>query len=115
MGIMNRMRENTPIVLWTLVLAFGGLWVLQDSGVFDTATAARFENVAMVDGVPISYQSYIRAIEAQRQQYQLQTGESMPPQLYDIYQDQIFDAMVDDILREREMNRLGVNVSDAAS
>lgn len=112
MGIMNRMRENTSVVLWTLVIAFGGLWVLQDSGVFDTASAARLANVATVDGVPINYQSYIRAIEAQRQEYQLQTGQSMPPQLYDIYRDQIFDAMVDDILREREMTRLGVKVSD---
>jgi len=113
MGIMNRMRENTPIVLWILVIAFGGIWVLQDSGVFDTTTQARYENVAEVDGQPISYQEYARAIESQRQQYQLQSGQSMPPQLYDMYRDQIFDAMVDDILRGREMERLGVVVSDA--
>ena len=113
MGIMNRMRENTPIVLWILVIAFGGIWVLQDSGVFDTQTQARFEHIASVDGEPISYQEYARAIESQRQQYELQTGESMPPQLFDLYRDQIFDAMVDDILRRREMERLGVVVSDA--
>ncbi|HUF10893.1 MAG TPA: peptidyl-prolyl cis-trans isomerase [Rhodothermales bacterium] len=107
------MRENTPIVLWILVIAFGGIWVLQDSGVFETQTQARFEHIASVDGEPISYQEYTRAIESQRQQYELQTGESMPPQLFDLYRDQIFDAMVDDILRRREMERLGVVVSDA--
>lgn len=113
MGIMNRMRENTPIVLWILVIAFGGIWVLQDSGVFDTQTQARSENIATVDGEPISYQEYARAIESQRQQYQAQTGQSMPPQLFDLYRQQIFDAMIDDILRRREMERLGVAVSDA--
>src|SRR5690606_24180069 len=35
MGIMNRMRENTAVVLYILVFAFGGLWVLQDSGAFE--------------------------------------------------------------------------------
>lgn len=113
MGIMNRMRENTPIVLWILVIAFGGIWVLQDSGVFDTTSQARYDNVAIVDGEPITYKEYARAIESQRQQYQAQTGQSMPPQLYDTYRDQIFDALVDDILRRREMERLGVVVSDA--
>ncbi len=113
MGIMNRMRENTPIVLWILVIAFGGIWVLQDSGVFDTTSKARYDNIAIVDGEPISYQEYTRAIESQRQQYQAQSGQSMPPQLYDMYRDQIFDAMVNDILRRREMERLGVVVSDA--
>ena len=32
MGTMNKMRENTGIVLWILVFAFGVIWVLQDSG-----------------------------------------------------------------------------------
>ena len=34
----------------------GGLWVLQDSGVFDTIGAVG-QNIATVDGTPISYDS----------------------------------------------------------
>jgi peptidylprolyl isomerase/peptidyl-prolyl cis-trans isomerase D len=109
---MNKMRENTPIILWILVFAFGVIWVLQDSQVFDSVSQSRFENVAEVDGETVSYETYARALEQQRQAYQAQTGESVPPQLYDLYEQQVFDALVDDIIREREMERLGVRVSD---
>jgi peptidylprolyl isomerase/peptidyl-prolyl cis-trans isomerase D len=112
MGIMNKMRENTPIVLWVLVFAFGVIWVLQDSQVFDSVSQGRFQNIAQVDGETVSYEAYARALEQQRQAYQAQTGESVPPQLYDLYEQQVFDALVDDIIREKEMERLGVRVSD---
>ena len=53
MGIMNRMRENTAVVLYILVFAFGGLWVLQDSGAFDTIGMQTSRHVARVNGEPI--------------------------------------------------------------
>ena len=54
MGTMNRMRENTGVVLWVLVISFGGLWVLQDSGVFDTIGTDPLGKVIIVNGDPIT-------------------------------------------------------------
>ncbi len=113
MGVMNKMRENTAVVLWILVFAFGVIWVLQDSQVFDAIGTNAFRNIAEVDGEPILYEEYSRALDQQLQQYQAQTGESVPPQLMDMYRNQIYDQLIENKLREREMDRLGVQVSDA--
>ncbi len=113
MGVMNKLRESTPIVLWTLVLSFGILWVLQDTQVFDNIGFASAQRLAVVDGTEITYEQYQRALDQQLQQYQMQTGESVPDQLIDAYREQVFNALIDNVLREREMERLGITVSDA--
>lgn len=112
MGTMNKMRENTGVVLWILVFAFGVIWVLQDSGGLDTIGLTTGSDVAVVDGDAISYQDYVQTVDQQVQQYQQQTGESMPPQMLEQQREQVFQQMVENKLREHEMDRLGVSVSD---
>ncbi len=113
MGVMNKLRESTPIILWTLVLSFGILWVLQDTQVFDTIGMASAQRLAVVDGTEITYEEYQRALEQQTQQFQAQTGESIPDQLMESYRRQVFNGLVDNVLREHEMERLGITVSDS--
>ena len=112
MGMMNKLRDNTGIVLWVLVFAFGVIWVLQDSGGLDVVGRGAGANVAVIDGQPITYELYSQAVERQLQEYQAQTGESMPPQMVDVTRDRVFDALVEDRLREREIERLGIEVTD---
>lgn len=112
MGTMTRLRENTGVVLWILVIAFGVIWVLQDSGGLDFVGTAGGTNIIVVDGDPITVEEYTRAVEGQVQQYQQQTGESMPPQMLERERERVFEALVEDRLREREMNRLGITVTD---
>ena len=112
MGTMNKMRENTGVVLWILVFAFGIIWVLQDSGALDVVGAGGANNIIVVDGDGISYDEYARAIDAQVQQYQQQTGESMPPQMIDQQREAVFQQLVENKLREHEMDRLGISVTD---
>lgn len=111
MGTMVKLRENTGVVLWILVIAFGVIWVLQDSGGLDVVGVAG-NNVITVDGDAITVEEYNRAVDAQVQQYQQQTGESMPPQMLEQERQRVVDALVEDRLREREMNRLGITVTD---
>lgn len=63
MGVMNKLRENTGVILWILVISFGIIWVLQDSGAFDVVGRTG-DTIAEVNGDPISYQEYVRAVEA---------------------------------------------------
>jgi peptidyl-prolyl cis-trans isomerase D len=111
MGVMNRLRENTGVVLWILVFAFGVIWVLQDSGGLDVVGFAG-NNVGSVNGEPITFEEYSQALDTQIQNYQQQTGDSMPPQMLDQTRDRVFNNMVDLRLREQEMTRLGLDVSD---
>ena len=113
MGVMTKMRESTGVVLWILVLAFGGLWVLQDSGALDNVGLQQRQNIAVVNGEPILYQDYNRALEQEVRAYQQRTGESAPQAVRDQYADVIYDRLVEDRLREREMDRLGIRVTDA--
>lgn len=112
MGVMNKLRENTGVVLWILVLSFGGLWMLQDSGVFDVVGNPAGQNIAIVNGDPISIDDYQNALNAQMEQYQAQSGEPMPPQLLDLARERVFNALVEDRLAQQEMKRLGITVTD---
>lgn len=112
MGTMNKMRENTGVVLWILVFAFGVIWVLQDSGGLDALGTGGGTDIAVVDGDKIAYEDYARAVDSQVQQYQQRTGESMPPQLLDQQREMVYQQFVDDVLRRHEMDRLGIEVTD---
>ena len=111
MGTMNKMRENTGVVLWILVVSFGVLWVIQDTGVTDTIGATTGE-IIVVDGDAVSYDEYRRAVDAQVSAYRQQTGEPMTPQRAELEEDRVFDSLVEDKLREHEMDRLGITVTD---
>jgi len=112
MGTMNKMRENTGVVLWILVISFGGLWVLQDSGVFDTIGTNPLGKMIIVDGDAITVEEYQRALDARSEAYRQQTGETFSPQRLDLEHERVYNALVDNKLREHEMNRLGVRVSN---
>ncbi len=112
MGIMNRMRENTAVVLYILVFAFGGLWVLQDSGAFEAVGFGMGRDIARVNGEAISMQDFQGAVSQRTQLYQ-QQGIEITPALQARIEDEVFDALVENRLREAEMDRLGVGVSDA--
>lgn len=111
MGVMNNLRENTGVILWILVFAFGVIWVLQDSGGLD-AVGNLSNNIGTVNGDPITIDEFNQAVDQQVQSYQNQTGDSMPPQMLDQTRDGVFNQLVDAKLREQEMERLGLDVSD---
>lgn len=112
MGVMTKMRESTGAVIGVLVFAFGGLWVLQDSGAFDAiGVGPTGRRVGTVDGVDIESELYDRAVQQQVQAYQ-QQGIPVSAALQRQIEDQVFDGLVDNALIEREMDRLGIEVSD---
>ena len=112
MGTMNRMRENTGVVLWILVISFGGLWVLQDSGVFDTIGTDPLGKVIVVDGDPITREIYSRQLEAQLEQIRRINNGNVLPQQLEAERERAFNALVENKLREQVMDEIGVTVSD---
>ena len=112
MGTMNRMRENTGVILWILVISFGGLWVLQDSGVFDTIGTDPLGKVIIVNGTPITRDIYSRQLEAQLQQVRNANNGNVSPQQLEAERERAFNALVENRLREQVMEKIGVTVSD---
>ncbi len=113
MGVMNKMRERTGFILWLLVAAFGGLWVLQDSGFFDAITGNRGggRNIATVDGIPVEAELFNNRVEQQVQGYQAQ-GVEVNSAVRQQIETQAYDELVTNALVEREMDRLGIGVTD---
>lgn len=112
MGTMNRLRQNTGIILWILVGAFGIIWTLQDSGALDqVGRQQRTGNIIVVDGDPISSEEFGRRI-SQQVQFAERRGQQVTPQVRSQISDQVFDQLVSQRLAEREMNRLGITVTD---
>ena len=112
MGMMTKMRESTGAVIGILVFAFGGLWVLQDSGAFNNVgRGGPVMNIAEVNGVPVSTELFNNAVQNETQRYQEQ-GIDVSPTLRGQIENQTFDALVDAALVEGEMDRLGIEVTD---
>lgn len=111
MGVMTKMRDNTGAVLWILVVAFGVIFMLQDTNVFDVIGTTG-NVIAKVNGQDVTLDEYNRFVNNQIEAYRQRTGESMPPQVLDAERDRVFDQLVEDRLREQEMNRIGIQVTD---
>lgn len=112
MGAMNTLRENTGVILWILVLSFGVIWTLQDSNVFDAMNQPS-QNVATVNGTPISNQEYNNAVDQQRQQVNQQFDGEVSSRMDDMIRDQAYERLINNALLEQEMERLGVTVTNA--
>lgn len=113
MGTMSKLRDNTGVVLWILVVAFGVVWVLQDSGAFDNmGTGAQDGNIIVVNGSPVTYEEYNRAVEGQIRQFEQQTDQAVTPQQRDQIQDRTYDMLVEQELLEQALDRLGISVTD---
>ncbi|HIG73922.1 MAG TPA: peptidylprolyl isomerase [Bacteroidetes bacterium] len=113
MGMMVKIRQKVgSAMIFVLVLAFGGLWMLQDSGVFDSVGARTSRAIAVVDGTEISGELYDANVQQRMQLYQ-QQGVEITPAIQAQIENEVFDALVDNALRTNEMDRLGIEVSDA--
>lgn len=113
MGVMNSIRERAGgVMIGVLVVAFGGLWALQDSGAFDAVGRGRDgRTIGTVDGETIGSELYSRAVQQQLDAYQ-QQGVPVSSALNRQIEDQVFNSLVDNAIVEREMDRLGVEVTD---
>ena len=111
MGVMNKLRENTGVILWILVFSFGIIWVLQDSEVFDTIGQPT-GNIAVVNGAEITHQEYRDAVQQQMRQMREQMGGDLNPQMEDMIREQTYTQLVNMQLIEQEMDRLGIQVTD---
>ena len=113
MGVMVKIRQKVgSLMIIFLVLAFGGLWTLQDSGAFDAIGIGGGRNIAVVDGQEVSAELYDQAVEQRVQLYE-QQGIEVTEAIRAQIETEVFDALVDNALREKEMERLGIEVSDA--
>lgn len=111
MGVMGKFRDNTGIILWILIGSFGVLWVVMD--VFDpNALTAGPNALGTVNGEAISYEEFNSRVQYYSNAFTQQTGTSMNAETRAVYENQVWDDLVNAQLLDQKMNELGITVTD---
>tara|TARA_R110002124_G_scaffold134495_4_gene297265 strand:- start:502 stop:2277 length:1776 start_codon:yes stop_codon:yes gene_type:complete len=112
MGLMETLRNGTKYIVIILIVSFGLIWVLADVDFFGAMTAGPNE-LGQVNGDDISLQEYNQRVQYYNNLYVQQTGSSMTPEVTAIYEQQVWDELVNSRLIEQKMDELGITVTDA--
>lgn len=111
MGVMEKMRRSTGIILWVLIFSFGVLWMLQDTQVF-SAIGAGPRSLGSVNGEPISNEEYQSRVTFYSNQYSQQSGNAANAEQRAYFQQQAWDELVTSKLLTQKMDELGITVTD---
>lgn len=111
MGMMAKMRSLAP---W-FIITVGGLFVLfmvlSDSQLVNIV-GQRSNNIGYVNGEPITYQQFTTYFETVRRQQQAQTGEEIDESQLEALRDQVWSAVVNQMLVDEKIDEFGISVTD---
>lgn len=112
-GIMNKMRDKMPLIIIILIVAFLGTIIFEWG--MNYLGMRGYEQVVFgkVNGVEIKYQQYESLLQRQVEQMKEQNkGKEVDEQSYNQLKEQVWNYLVQQTLKEQEMKRLGISVSD---
>jgi peptidyl-prolyl cis-trans isomerase D len=111
MAMMAKMRNLAP----AFIIAVGGLFVLfmviSDSNVLEVL-GARTNNIGSVNGRDITYQEFSNYMDRAIENQKAQTGQDINEDNMDYFRDQVWDALVTQILTEEQLKKFGIVISD---
>jgi len=111
MGMMARMRSLAPAFILSIGVIFVLFMVISDSNVFE-ALGGRTNDIGSVNGVDISYQEFVNAVDQQVQNMKAQTGKDVDEAQMPQIREQVWDALVSQKLIAQEIEDFGISVSD---
>ena len=111
MGVMDKMRKSTGVILWVLIFSFGVLWMLADTDFFNVIQRGP-QSLGAVNGETISLEDYNNRLQYYTQQYSRQTGNSMTPEVRAQYEEQAWNDLVTSELLQQKMDDLGIEVTN---
>lgn len=111
MGVMSKMRNSTPAILWVLIFSFGILWVLQDTQVFDAMVGGPTD-MGSVNGEPITLEEFNSRVSYYLEQYNQQSNTPMQAGMRAQFEEQAWNDLVTEKLMAQRMEQLGITVTD---
>src|SRR2546426_5276005 len=112
MGLMNKMRDKTHIILIVLVLAFLATivfdWGMGVLGLKSTEVT----QLGYVNGEPISSAEFENQVQFAVEQQKQQTGEDPDESLIQMMRDQVWDQLVTQHLAKQQIEKLGIKETD---
>ncbi len=113
MGLMNRMRDKTHIILIVLVLAFLGTIIFQWGMDLLGLKGQQYVELGSVNGEEISHGDFDKIVQQTVEQQKQQSGEDPDETMVQMIRDQVWNQMVEQVLATQECKKLGIKVSDA--
>ncbi|HSD62870.1 MAG TPA: peptidylprolyl isomerase [Ignavibacteriaceae bacterium] len=111
MPMMARMRSLAPAFIISVGALFVLFMVISDSNVLQ-ALGGKTNYIGKVNGEDITYQEFNNVFEKQREQLTKQNGGDLTEEKTIQLRDQVWDAMVTQILVKQQIDKLGITVSD---
>ena len=113
-GIMNRMREQTHIVLWILVFSFVGLIVFEwGMDIVGLRSPSNQGTIGEVNNQEITYQAFWDNVQRQFALLRDRFGTAPDEQTMRTVRDQVFNEMVNAILVQAAVENMGFAATDA--
>src|SRR5699024_1881209 len=111
MGVMNKMRNSTSVILWVLIFSFGLLWMLADTNFFDVMQRGS-QTLGSVNGETVELEEYNSRINYYVEQYSQQTGNSVNDEMRANLEQRAWDEIVTGKLVRQKMDELGIQVTN---
>src|SRR5699024_1687165 len=111
MGVMEKMRKSTGVILWVLIFSFGILWMLADTNMFDVLQQGS-RTLGSVTGEEASLEQYNNRTSYFIEQYTERTGNSVTPEVRSALEQRAWDEVVTGKLMQQKMDELGIKVTD---
>ncbi len=115
MGVMNKMRDNMAgimiflVIVFVLTMSIGGL--VGGADITDLLGGKQPNAFTLVNGEELTRESFMRALQNERDGYRKQNGSDPSEQQMAQLTDQIWETMVTQILIRQEIEKQGLTVS----
>jgi len=112
-GVMNRMRQQTHIVLWLLVFAFVGT-IIFDWGMDLVGMKSPVQKgvLGKVNGQEITYQAFFQQMQNEYVRYQQQNGSAPEEPYMRQVREQLWNNAVNEILVNEVVNKYDLTATD---
>lgn len=112
MGIMNKMREKTHIILIVLIVAFLATIVFEWGMDYLGMRSGGTQELGEVNGEKIDYAKFEQKVNQFAEQQRKQNGEDPDETMMGMIRDQVWEQMVKQLLMEQQIEKLGIKVTD---
>ncbi len=112
MGLMNKLRDKTHIILIILILAFLATIVFEWGMDYLGLRGGVVTELGSVNGQEVKYADFENQVNFAIEQQKQQTGEDPDETVIQLIRDQVWEQMISQILAEQEIKRLGIQVTN---
>ncbi len=112
MGLMNKLRDKTHIILIILVVAFLATIIFEWGMNYLGTRGSEAPVFGSVNGKEINITEFENQVQFAAEQQKQQTGEEPDETTMQMIRDQVWDQMVTQIIATQEIERLGIRVTD---